>query len=98
MGLALAAVGAAGALCAAVFLLRTPTVRSATRRFVKGVASGTARIMKPAGRIITTSTGRIFRPLTSRIKKATDRIRKATERIAKNAGAKAGAGKTSTKS
>ena len=91
MGLVIAAVGASGALAATVFLLRTPTVRNATKRFVKGVVSGTGRIMKPVGRIITTSTGRIFRPLTSRLRKMTDRI-------AKNAGsAKAGAGKPSAK-
>lgn len=97
LGLAIAAVGATGALGATVFLLRTPTVRGATKRFVRGVASGTVRILKPAGRIITTSTGRIFRPITKRIRKATDRIRKATDRITKGAGAKADAGKTSAK-
>lgn len=99
LGLVIAAVGATSALGATVFLLRTPTVRSATKRFVRGVASGTARIMKPAGRIITTSTGRIFRPITKRIRKATDRIRKATDRLTKkDAGsAKASAGKAPAK-
>ncbi len=99
MGLVIAAVGASGALGATVFLLRTPVVRSATKRFVRGVASGTARIMKPAGRIITTSTGRVFRPITKRIRKATERIHKATVRMTKGAdGAKVSAGKSSAKS
>lgn len=91
LGLALAAVGASAVLGVVLYLLRTPTVRNATKRFVKGVAAGTARIMKPAGRIIRTSTGRIFKPLTARIKKV-------TERIAKNSRAKAEADKPAAKS
>ena len=84
IGLALAAIGACGALGATLFLLRTPTVRSVTKRFVNGVVSGTGRILKPAGRIITTSTGRIFRPITARMRKTTDRIAKKDKSAAKS--------------
>jgi hypothetical protein len=62
LGLLVTAVTVISILALVLYVLRSPPVKNATKRFARVVVAGTARFA---------------RPLTSRIRRGTDRIKKA---------------------
>jgi hypothetical protein len=73
-------------LIGTLYLLRSPTVRNATRRFVapavRQLAKQTRRFTRPVTRRIEKHLGPLVKPITRRLSKGTNRfIKPAAERI-----------------